>query len=424
MPKTKIVVWIIATLLITVNSFANPSTEKKHRTIAFEFRDPRQSFESNATAWHAMNQSLALGLESIGAKGLNQHALSRAALFAGGLWTNSALRFYSHEAAHEYVYRAHQVPIRNSLDWQQWKSSYIPGIFYPSWTQTHIDPYLLNEEELISATIAGLNQDELNADVVWHSSMQRNAISFYDAQSYMLTKFRDVEYIAKSGSDEAPFAPGQQLHQLQYDVYAETPHLFDDVNLYRLALLNSGQKISTQQLMNRALFADLLSFHTWENVWAIAAYLFKGKSSIEPFSFQLGESFKMMPPLFSHYMTTDGSFFNSSYLFELRHQKFQLDIGSVIGFTQIDAFKVYRFGFKTFDIQMSRIWHIQPYLYLNGQSGFSINGHSLGFENVVSVSPRLALTLKLEHNNNDLFENIVKREHNGFQSVFGFQMIF
>jgi hypothetical protein len=414
---------MIATLLLTVNSFADPSREKNNRTIAFELRDPRGSFEANTSAWHAMNQSIAIGVDAVSSHGLNDKLLSRAGLFVGGLWTNSALRFYSHEAAHEYVYRAHNVSINNSLDFQHWKSSYVPGLYYPSWNQTQIDPHLLNEEELISATIAGLNQDELNADAVWHSSFSRKTISFYDAQSYLLTKFRDVEYIFKSGSNEAPFAPGQQMHQLQYDVYAETPHLFDDVNLYRLALLNNGVTISNQQLMNRALFADLMSWHTWENVWSMAAYLFNGKNSLQPFSFQCGEHVKVAPPLFSHFLTTKGSFFNSTYLFEIHNKKLLLDIGSTVGFTSIDAFQAYRVGVKALDRNVTRFWSIQPYFYLNGQSGFRINGHSLGFENFISFSENFALTIRLEHNQNDHLENFVKQERNGFQSVFGMRIM-
>ncbi len=388
-----------------------------------ELRDPRSSFESNTAAWHTMNQSIALGLDVVGTKGLHDNFLSRTGLFVSGLWTNSALRFYSHEAAHEYVYRAHNVTIRNALDFQNWKSSYIPGIYYPSWNQTRIDPGLLDEEELISATVAGLNQDELNADAVWRYSLSQNAISFYDAQSFLLTKFRDVEYIAKSGSDEAPFAPGQRLHQLQYDVYAETPHLFDDVNLYRLALLNNGHRISNQQLMNRALFADVMSWHTWENAWAAIAYVIKGENSIQPFSVELGKDLRLAPPLFSHYLTTEGSFFNSAYVFDYKENRIQIEVGSMIGFTTINAFRSYRFGIKAFDRKLTRSWSIQPYFYLNGQSSI-IDGHSLGFENIISFSNNLALTIKLEHNQNDHFENLIKREHDGFQSVFGFQMIF
>ncbi len=374
-------------------------------------------------AWQATNQSVALGLDLLGEKGWDTTVWSRAALFGGGLWTNAMLRFYSHEVAHEYVYRAHNVTIRNALDFQNWKSSYIPGLYYPSWRQGQVNPYLLSDDELISATIAGLNQDELNADAVWHSSISRNAISFYDAQSYLLSKFRDVEYIAKSGSDEAPFAPGQQLHQLQYDVYAETPHLFDDVNLYRLALLNNGHHISNQQLLNRSLFADMLSWHTWENAWAIVSYLANGKST-RPFAFQLGQSIHLMPPLFSHYMTTTGSFFNSAYIVSVHEQKYQIEIGSTVGFTKIQAFRRYRVGLKVIDVKLAQNWRTRPYVYLNGQSGLHVNGFAVGSETLVPISQRLAATLHMEYHQNDLLESLVKRERNGFRSVFGFQMMF
>ena len=152
-----------------------------------EFRDPRRSFESNTAAWHGLNQSLALAIDFLDeSKKWGGTAWSRAGLFVGGLWMNAMLRFYSHEAAHEYVYRANNVAIRNSLDFHNWKNSYLPGFYYPSWKQSRVDPNLLNDEELISATVAGLNQDELNADAAWRSSMARGRISFYDA--WLFTK--------------------------------------------------------------------------------------------------------------------------------------------------------------------------------------------------------------------------------------------
>ena len=73
------------------------------------------------------------------------------------------LRYYSHEAAHEYAYRQNNLSVDNSINWRKWKSSYIPGIYYPSWEQKSLDPGSLSEAELLASITAGLNQDELNA---------------------------------------------------------------------------------------------------------------------------------------------------------------------------------------------------------------------------------------------------------------------
>ena len=408
-----------------MNGFANPNGKKSQRTIALELRDPRSSFESNTATWQTFNQSVALGIDWLNnSKDWRAKTWARAGLFVGGLWSNAMLRFYSHEVAHEYVYRSNNIRIHNALDFRSWKNSYIPALYYPSWKQSTVDPNLLNEDELISATVAGLNQDELNAETAWQSSFERESISFYDAQSYLLTKLRDVEYIAKSGSDEAPFAAGQKIHQLQYDVYAVTPHLFDDVNLYRLALLNNNVDISNQQLMNRALFADMMSWFTWESVWSLFSYLKSGENSSRLFSFQLAENVQLVPPLFSHYMTTSGSFFNSSYVLLVNDKKYQIDIGSMIGFTRIEAFRHYRFGLKALDIELQRFWHISPYVYANGRSGLNIDGYSVGFINIVPFSQNLAATVKFEYNKNDIVKNLVKRERKGLQTVFGVRIEF
>jgi len=424
MIKQLAVLWIFATLL-SMTAFANPNKSQDQRTISLEFRDPRRSFEANTAMWQTLNQSIAHGLDQIGTSTcLEKSVWSRAVLFSAGLWTNTMLRFYSHELAHEYVYRNNHVHVHNALDFRHWKSSYIPGFYYPGWKQSQLDPNVLNDKELISATVTGLNQDEQNARAAWGISLDRESISFYDAQSFLLSKFRDVEYIAKSGSDEAPFAPGQQIHELQYDIYAKTPHLFDDVNLYRLALLNDGVNISTKQLMNRALFADVLSWHTWESVWSLLSYLLAGPHSAKPFAFKVGDNVHILPPLFSHYMTLSGSFFNSSCRIGLNDFQVQLDIGSIIGFTKIEAFQRYRIGAKALNIKITSAWLTQPYIFTNGRSGLHLDGVSVGLDNIISISHQLAFLARAEYNQNDLLENVVKCEQNGFQAVFGMRAIF
>ncbi|MBN1481634.1 hypothetical protein JXA70_15285 [candidate division KSB1 bacterium] len=368
---------------------------------------------------------MALGMDALyGSSTLKDNILFRAGLFTSGLWTNAMLRFYSHETAHEYLYRANNVHIQNALDFQQWKSSYIPLLYYPGWKQSQINPNVLNEDELMIATVSGLNQDELNADAVRLSFIERGVISFYDAQSYLLTKLRDVEYILRSGSDEAPFTPGQKIHQLQYDVYAETPHLFDDVNLYRLALLNNGVNITNKQLLNRALFADLLSWHTWESAWSLFAFMLRGDHSTRPRALRVGKNAAILPPLFSHYMTTQGSFFNSSYVLEIGNRRLVVDIGSMIGFTNIKAFQHYRVGVKVLNIKMTSFWQTSPFAFFNGKSGLNVTGHAVGFENIISLYRHVAITARAEYNRNDLLENLVKHEKNGFQLVFGVRSAF
>lgn len=408
---------------MTAKISAQPSTQQASRILVFECRDPRTSFESNTAAWQTLNQSIAWGIDALNtSKGWNANLTRRSALFLGSLWLNSMLRFYSHEVAHEYVYRRHGIAMKNSLDFNHWKSSYLPGIYYPAWEQRTVDPSRLSAEDLISATVAGLNQDELNAKAMWSTSFRRNEFSFYDAQAYLLTKVRDVEYIRRSGSEEAPFAPGQQIHQLHHDVYAETPHLFDDVNLYRLALFNNGITISNRQLLQRALLADALSWHTWETLYAMAAYWIQGRASSTVFSWSIHPHLTVSPPLFSHYMTPEGSFINSTYRIKYHQQRLQLELGALIGFQRLHSMQRYRLGFHLLEIRVTPLWHVQPRLYVNGRSGFHFDGFSIGVDQTLSVFQTMALLVDVEYNHNDLFENLLKFKDNGWQAVFGVQM--
>ncbi len=342
--------------------------------------------------------------------------MARLGLFAAGAWLNAALRFYSHETAHEYVYRHKNLAIDSGLDFLHWKSTTIPGFFYPAWKQSPLDPALLADDELILATVGGLNQDEINAARNWRAVSDRGVLSFYDSQAYLLTKLRDVQYILQSGSDERPFAPGMRTDQLHRAVAVRTPHLYDDVNLYRLALLNNGFDITNDQLLKRSLLADALSWRTWESFYALFAYLFRGRAAVPVVSFRR-YGLAITPPLISHYLMTDGSYFNVSLDAAVGEHRLNFAFGAVIGFDASQKQGV-RFGVASGAVHLTDRWATAPFLFLNRRRQ-KFSGISLGLRNSLLLTQRLSLLVDFEYNRNDILQNGVQLKKDGFYSTIG-----
>lgn len=389
-----------------------------HRDIDLEFSDPRASFQANTTTWSAINGWLAMGVERLAGTNMMSKAAARTALFAGGLYVNSMLRYYSHEAAHEFEYRHHNIEITNAIDMQHWKSSYLPGVYYPSWRQGSLNPSRLDDEELMSSFIAGLNQDEMNAAAVWRSNSQSAAVSFYDAQSFLLTGLRDIDYIARSKSSETPFAPGMSIKQLQHRIYQSHPQLYDDVNLYRLMLLNNGIQVDNRQLLTRSIFASAFSWRTWESLYALFAYI-AGCRKIAPTSLHLNANASLSMPLFSHYLLLDGGFMNSQFMLSTGGRQIEFQLGSTLAWGRTIRARRWRVGARVYDIFLFQNISIEPFAFLNAGQNTHIDGASIGLENFIFLTQRTALRIKLQFSRNDIFENKVKRLEPGAHFSFG-----
>jgi hypothetical protein len=418
--KKTLVIWIFSALHIGA-ALANPNPQQSRRTLLFELDDPRSSFDANTATWQMLNGWIARGADHLTTKRENDTGWARLGIFTAGLYLNSMLRYYSHEIAHEYVYRHNHISVSNSLNMQQWKSSYIPGLYYPAWRQNSLDPASLNDDEILASITSGLNQDKLNATATWLALNLRGSYSFYEAQAYLLTSLRDIDYIIRSKSEETPFPPGMQIHQLQQNIFADHPHLYDDVNLYRLMLLNSDTQISNRQLLNRSLFASVFSWQTWESFYAIANYLHHGQSTT-PVIFTIGEKIRISPPLFSHYLANGSSFMNSLFMIKVADQNLHFELGSKLGFLKLNAFENWRIGVKVYNISLTNSFGIQPFIYLNAHNIQNFAISSVGLEGILNVTPSIGVWAGIQFNKDDILENEIKAYNPGIRSRFGLRI--
>ncbi len=378
------------------------------RAIQLEVADPRRSFDANAQAWISLNQGFALALEETDKLGLSRHALGRAAQLGAAIWSNAMLRYYSHESAHEYIFRNSGIDVQSRPVLSQMTSSYVPGFYYPAWQKCPAPLERFDDDQLLFAIAAGLNQDEWNARLVWRRNLEQGG-NYYDALSFLLPKLRDVFYLLGSRSDEQPFAPAQNVAQLSQVVHDYSPELYDDVNLYRLALLNRGIQVSNRTLLQQALAADLMTGQTWNSLFSLVQFVLGGDSQ---------QSFLSHLPLVSTFWTPTGPCFQAEFPLRLQRRLLLIDIG-----VKKNEPETFRVGAELNPLPLFHSLEAEPFFSRTFYSGRR-DGFSLGVNVVWAMNDRFSWRLQLAAMRDDLIENVVKGEKSGVTVRLGFKKAF
>ncbi|RPH99756.1 MAG: hypothetical protein EHM72_10810 [Calditrichaeota bacterium] len=328
---------------------------------------------------------------------------------SAAVWTNAMLRYYSHEMAHEYLYRKSNALFNSGINIHRWTSSYVPGFYYPSWYKDPVVSNNYSDDQLLSAIAAGLNQDEWNARTLWREAIDLDQ-PYYESISFLMTKLRDVLYILSSGSNEKPFASGQNIESLTQTVYATSPQLFDDINLYRLALLNRGIELSNRSFLRQALFADLLTWKTWTSVYSIFYFLHYGTHPAK-------QDTKWQAPLVSFYLTHRGTFYNLEIPFKLPSDHLLLiNIGSMKDGNSPFSRHV-RFGAEYSPLRLHQRLTVMPFVFMNLNE--SDLGVLAGAQLNAQIIKHMQLTLLCEYHQHDMLENTIKGEEQGFHFEWG-----
>lgn len=334
----------------------------------------------------------------------------RVVLLSAGLWSNAMLRYYSHELAHEYLYRNSGASLRSGPSLDHWTSSYLPGFYYPLWRKNAIASDAFTDDQLLFAIAGGLNQDEWNARTIWRDDLAGRPTDYYNALSFLLTKFRDIGYILSSGSDERPFAPGQKIDHLSESVYLFSPRLYDDINLYRLALLNQGVEVTSASLLRQSLAADLLTWKTWQSIYAVYQFI---RCEGSP------KNIRIPLPLISYYLTPSGAFYNLEFPLNLSHDRLLLLNFGVQPDRKTAYNRPIRLGIEFSAVPVKSLLEVAPFVYwtLNTQIN---DGFSIGFNSFCHVRQNMDIWLLFEYHQNDVLENTIKGEKQGAQFRLGF----
>jgi len=405
------------------------------RTIVLDMKNPLDTFEANSNAWYSLSQLAGKGNDLIGKKGkLDNYLLGRGALFVADYYFTAALEYYSHEIAHDFEFRKKGIKNGFNLDSKNMRNAFslvhLDSYFnlpYPEYMQKPSSYLRLYEDEeaFFRNIVNGLNQDEFNAKTNWENSISKKYLDFCDATSFLATKFKDVSYVSGNFEDRRPDQRNFSLEEfVQHNFNDEKKNLWRDDDLYTNYLYNKGINLSKKDYFKQALTADLLSVHTWDSMKGIWNYLLKGKRSTKTTLFEVGKT-KITPPLINHYLTSNGSFYDATSVINPRGKNsVKLSLGIDADFIGEGEVNHLRFGGEYQNIDVGKV-KISPFIYVNtARSNLDYKGFSAGAKASLPVSKNVHLRSKVEYNQNDILENAVKGEENGFNFVAGIEKSF
>ena len=385
------------------------------RTLRLDFRSPLLTCEANSNFEFSMDQLFGRTGERLADSGAGDSAAGRSLLAALSFWSAGCLMYYSHEVAHDHVRRAHGHLGGVSLDWSDWSH------LCPLYVQSECDYTLYDHDEVHRIIVGGLNQNEYNARARWQHGCRTGATDLQASASFLCGKLRDLAQVLSLGlEDERFFSPGMDIHLL---VPMVPDHLWSDVDLYTLLLYNEGIDLPKRDYFIQVLLADLLSWHTWQSVAHVAGYVSTGRRARRVTVVRLW-GVAVTPPFISHYLTPKGSFFDMSAVANPGGRRpVLLSVGTDvdrIGYGEVDRL---RFGAVAYDLGTARV-KIDPFVFVNTDRSLRYEGISCGVEVRPRLAPGLYLRLRLEYNENDVVENMVKGEKNGVGFVSGIEYRF
>lgn len=382
-----------------VTQTLNTQKEEKimpERKLILDFANPINNFEADSNAWCSTNQLFGKGSDLLGLKlRLDTNVFGRIAL----LGLDSYRSYWSQVASHEL---GHTRAARKYGDYTfnfEMNSFLDIGDNFPRYFK-----YYLTDEELIEERIAGLNQDEFNSYTLIRNNINDSTVD--NEISFLLTKFWDVKY----------------------NLFSSESANRHDVKEYIRLLNKKGINLSKQEYLIQSVLADMLSMRTWGSFKSIFYnYLIKGERSVKPITFRFGKT-DFTPPLISHYITPEGSFYNiSSFINPNGENPIEVSIGTDIDFIGGGRVNHLRLGGQYNDIKLKEGEHafmISPFAYLNTDKSFDYKGFSAGLEAKISITKTVKLRGKAEYNKNDMIENIVKGEDKGVNFVAGLDIKF
>lgn len=439
-------VFSTSVLLSTINvkaqeSSAEPELESKslpERTIDIpifsnsDWANPRNSFDANTLDWHAVNQVFGKANDFCGIKlGLDDYLLGRIGLFAVGSVLLLPPDYLSHEIAHSYYSRWNKKDefdisfgfFKNTVQTVDFRghSGYMAssgaygveefGLGFMRVSTTTNGSLFKNKSDLSAYTfnnVSGLNQQELNVAYLHEQFVKENKIFFDQSVNFILNRFFTLGYLAYGNS--------LRVEKVE-DLYAISA--ISDSAGYRAGLKLKGHNISQDNLFLESSIPVVLSFDTFNSFYGIVKYLAGDGRTTKPETVSLGGGSNLLFPLFSHYFTPDGGFYNSTLFLNPNDESVSLlecQIGVDTKFVSGGDLDVLRFGGKVHSIKFAEKIPVlfSPFAYVNfSKSPFDYKGILTGIDFSVPFAKTFfscSFNGQIGYSNNDLIENIIKRE--------------
>lgn len=365
---------------------------------------PIYTYENNYRAWFSLAQLLGKGNDYLGIEEEGDKEIwSRIGLTAIALYLNEGIGYYAHEIAHEF-----NTDGRNfEVHFDQWFGNEGQTIPYPLFE--HIGAVKGSNETILKSIVDGLNQNSYSSSTAWEESLLKRELAFDQGIYFLVQQLEDSIYVIASSTYSFEKKKGKPKSSIQYD----------DVQGYIDLLDQSNGNLTKTEYLGQTFTIDLLSWHTWESFYSVYNYLVNGERVTTPTTIKVTNSWEVAPPLFSLYLTPQGSFGNANLFVFRGNRSLELSVGSDLDYAGGGKLDTLRFGAKQRGIKLSSI-ELIPFSYVDlERSSFEGEGVSIGLEMLLPVTTSASVRGKWEYNYQDVIESEIKSEGNGNSFVLG-----
>ncbi|MBI4141291.1 hypothetical protein HY484_00020 [Candidatus Woesearchaeota archaeon] len=389
--------------------------------------DPRFGFEANSRDWHSFNQLVGKGSDVLGEKFLDEYWFSRVGLVLLHSYLGEFSNYFSHELAHGF-YSA-KYSDNDYYDWMNFefgvpKDGKYSGIFFRNTSNMDVN-FLVQRFDLdgfLASITSGINQQEENMRLLHEECIREDRIFFDEGLLFVLNKIHPLKYIIS----ESDYKKQDVIGWFSGD------EMIPDPVGYVYGLRLKGINLEKKDLLVQnsiAVFGSLQFYYNW---YAVMNYIGSGKRSvgqawIETPVFDIGL------PNINYYWTKNGGFYNINAFFKGKNG---LIVSAEVG-TDVDGIgdgrvDHLRFGGKVYDIAFVEHDYfpiISPFAYINlKKKEFLYDGFLAGAEVAIPVfvgdELNAGITAKIEYSENDILENNIKIEPEGWNVSAGLRFRF
>ena len=351
--------------------------------ILIPFSNPTRSTEANTQAYLGATRLFGKGLEYLSKEtGADQSAWGRAGELILGFTGDSLGEVLSHESSHKREIERYGGNGKISI------SPFRYGIFSGGYYECAADNQLTPEQSARTAW-AGLNQHTLNADEISRRARkQKNTID-------------DISYIGNT-----------VVAALKTNGIGDGQ---DVINGLAAMGMEAGQK----DLQRNTTIITALDPQLAESVYNLGDFIANGERAHTPVSADIADGWKVYLPHFAQYFTPNGTFAKATLPAEIANVPVELGVRHDLPFKDSEL-KAFQAGGRAYID--TGFMEVSPYAYLGRNDGKT--SRAVGLDIRLPIIAGLTLESTVSHSADDLIEQAVKGNRNGWKGFAGLTVTF
>jgi hypothetical protein len=339
--------------------------ELTKRVLEADFVHPFATAEARANATYSANQVVDYLLN----KSENDSLILRVGKTAVDVWGKNFTAYISHEAGHE----RDDLRFGSGIRWRSLTPQIAPS-----------ERALDTLDEKLQYCSAGINQNTYNSNIIWENGQR---FGNFDNTGFLFNSLYGAFYSPDSSTRDGI-------------------NCTNDLEDYCDALAEKGIHETPENLKRKSLITNALTLQNWASVWKSVNYTLNRQTNNEPLTFKIRDT-EITPPIFSHYLTGEGTYFQGDVLVNPRGQ---IPIKVSGGFSDERV----RGGVKLYGLRLTDKFSLNPFAHVDNHGG-----HNFGTDVNYTLTQNVGLTARVEQNNRDILENDVKNEGNGVNFKLG-----